>query len=45
MKFRNGCWGKILDVFTSHPKVDLQGSVGMGDELAAAIARNYGDLR
>ena len=45
MKFRDGRWGKILDVLTYHGKVDLEGSVGMGDELAAAIDRNYGDLR
>lgn len=45
MKFTNGRWGKIIDVLISHRKVDLQGSVGIGDELAAAIDRNYGDLR
>ncbi len=40
MKWRDGRWGKIIDVLTSHRKVDLQGSVGMGTELAAAIDRN-----
>ena len=45
MKFTNGRWGKIIDVLISHRKVNLQDSVGTGDELAAAIDRNYGDLR
>lgn len=45
MKFSNGRWGRIIDVLISQRKVDLQGSVGMGVELAAAIDRNYGDLR
>ena len=45
MKFTNGRWGKITDVLTSHRKDNLQVFVGTGDELAAAIHRNYGDLR
>ncbi len=45
MKFKNGRWGKIIDVLVSHRKVDLRGSVGMGEDLAAAIDRYYGDLR
>lgn len=45
MKFSNGRWRRIIDVLISQRKVDLQGSVGMGDELAAAFDRNYGDLR
>lgn len=44
MKFRNGHWGKIMDVLICHRKFDLQDSVGLGDELAAAIDRKYGDL-
>lgn len=42
VKFRNGRWGKIMDVLICHRKVDLQDSTGFGDELAAAIDRNYG---
>lgn len=42
---RDGRWGRIVDVLIEHRKVNLQGSVGMGGELAAAIDKNYGDLR
>ena len=42
MKFTDGRWGKIIDVLISHRKVNLQGSVGIGDELAAAMDRKYG---
>ena len=42
MKFRNVRWGMITDVLISHRKVDLEDSVGLGDELIAAIDRYFG---